>query len=90
MAAIITPTQHEARNRRKRTENEKETEDEFDTGNKSSVELWKRNPRCDQCLAHLFASLGHKQFAAPGKKKEQTDGDSRDENSQPLRGVQFS
>jgi len=40
--------------------------------------------RFDQCLAHLLPPLGHKEFAAPGQKKQQTDSDTRQENADPF------
>jgi hypothetical protein len=38
----------------------------------------------DQCLTHLPPPLRHKEFAAPGKKKQQTDSDTCQKNADPF------
>ena len=41
--------------------------------------------RFDQCLARLLPPLRDKKFGAPGKEKQQTDSDTRQENADPFR-----
>jgi hypothetical protein len=40
-------------------------------------------------LAHLLPSLGHKKLATPGKKKKQTDTQTREKDSELLPSVQL-
>jgi hypothetical protein len=83
-------TEHHASNGRQRAKDQKESKDKFNCRNNKSVEIGKQNTRLDQRLAHLFTTLRHEEFAAPGKKEKETDCDPRQENSEPLPRVQLS